>query len=350
MAIEIFSNTLLKLVVRNGPDSDRATVTLSLGELGYTTDTKRLYVGDGVTVGGILAGNVFHGEATDVTVFAPAKIGDLAFDSDNNNLYRLKSNDGSVIGDWQLIAGTYSAANNSINISSDNKISVGLLSGGVFDPSSAIPPIYIDNSTGKIALSADIVVDTIRPKFAPALTLFSSLSVNGVRYNWPSTAPTPGQFLQATNGTADLAWRDVSLSAISNKTITVNAPLTATANGVASTGVAINPLTANIVIGLSPTLSSVSYWARYSSSSNVIISNRGISTVLRTGTGRYTFTFDSTLSNTNPYAVATIIGTGAKNYHARVANVSDTTCNVEVYAFDNAFLSTDADIALRVEV
>ena len=44
--IEILENTLLKLITRRGDDGDRKNVILSDGELGYTTDGKRLFVGD----------------------------------------------------------------------------------------------------------------------------------------------------------------------------------------------------------------------------------------------------------------------------------------------------------------
>jgi hypothetical protein len=46
-SIEIYENTLLKLIVRQGPDSQRKQIILDAGELGYSTDTKRLYIGDG---------------------------------------------------------------------------------------------------------------------------------------------------------------------------------------------------------------------------------------------------------------------------------------------------------------
>lgn len=349
-SVEIFQNTLLKLIVRNGPNSDRLSVVLSLGELGYTTDTKRLYIGDSVTSGGRLAGNVFAGSATNITTLAPAVIGDLAFDSDNYNLYRLQTNDGSLIGDWELIGGRYISGNSSIVISSDNKITVGLLSGSNFDPAATLIPIYIDGITGKIALSANVLADSIRPRNTPALTLFQSLSVNGVNYNWPSTPPTPGQALVATNLNYDLAWQTMALSAVSTKTMTVNFPLTATANGFNVTGTAFNPLTANVVIGVSPTLSCVNLWARYSYLSNSIISNKGLSAVSKTSTGHYTFTFNSLIGNSNPYASADIIGAASKFYTARVVNVTDAICDVEVYALDNPFLFTDADIALKIEV
>lgn len=349
-SVEIFQNTLLKLIVRSGPDSDRLAVTLSQGELGYTTDTKRLYVGDGITAGGSLVGNIFSGESSDITTLAPAAVGDLAFDTDNNNLYRLKLNDGSTLSDWQLIAGTYSAGDSSIVISSDNKLSVGLLSATNLDPSTAAIPIYIDPSTKKISLSANVLADTIRPRFAPAVTLYPSLSVNGINYNWPSTPPTPGQMLVATNSNYDLRWQNISLSAISTNTITVNHPLTATVNGVNVTGTAFNPLTGTVRIGVSPTLSCVNLWARYSASLNTIISNKGIPTMSKDSTGQYTFEFASIISNTNPYATASIIGNDAKFYTARVTNVTDYNCTVVVYAMDNPFLFADADIALKVEI
>lgn len=41
------------LQLRKGTNTERLSVTLLSGELSYCTDTKRLYVGDGSTVGGI---------------------------------------------------------------------------------------------------------------------------------------------------------------------------------------------------------------------------------------------------------------------------------------------------------
>lgn len=348
MPLEIFQNALLKLIVRNGPNSDRENVILSNAELAYTTDTKRLYIGDGVTLGGILAGNKFVGESTNITTLAPAEIGDWAFDTDNNNIYRLKSNDGSVIGDWQLIAGTYSAGNGSIVISSDNKITVGSLSAGVIHPSAAVIPIFIDGNN-KIALSANITADSIRPRNASALTLFQSLSIGGINYNWPTTSPPVGGFLRVTNSNNNLQFETISLSSISTRTITVVHPLTAYANGVNVTGTAVNPLTANITIGVSPILSCVNLWARYSAGLNSIISNKGISAVNRTSTGHYTFTYNNPIGNSNPYANANLIGTNAMFYRARVTAVNDVSCDVVVYSSDNPFLFADCDLALKIE-
>jgi hypothetical protein len=261
----------------------------------------------------------------------------------------LITNDGSNINDWLHVGGRYTAGDTSISISSDNKITVGLLSAGNLDPSSVETPLYI-NGSDQLALSSTIIVDSIGPRNAPALTLYHSLSLNGIKYNFPSTAPTPGSFFQILNSNYDVGFNTLALSSISNKTITVNFPLTATANGINATGVAVNPLTANIVIGAHPTLSARNLWARYSANTNSIISNRGISTVNRTAQGHYTFTFDYTLPTSNPYANAQIYGPDDRGWQARVTGVTDTVCYVEVTNLDNGFLFTDADISLAIEV
>ena len=45
--------TISKIQIRRGTEADLGFLVLDIGELGFTTDTKRVYIGDGVTVGGI---------------------------------------------------------------------------------------------------------------------------------------------------------------------------------------------------------------------------------------------------------------------------------------------------------
>ena len=78
MAIEILENTLLKLLVRRGTDSDRKQITLESGELGFTTDTDRLYIGNSTTPGGVVVGNIYKGKVADVTSLTPVVTGDYA--------------------------------------------------------------------------------------------------------------------------------------------------------------------------------------------------------------------------------------------------------------------------------
>lgn len=105
MAIQISDNTLLKIIARQGTDNERKNIILDSGEPGFTTDTERLFIGNGSDYGGVLVGNKFKGSNPDITIFSPAEIGDLAFNTDTNILYRLKENDGSNLSDWEEIGG-----------------------------------------------------------------------------------------------------------------------------------------------------------------------------------------------------------------------------------------------------
>ena len=116
MSVEIFNNTLLKILFRQGTNSERLNVVFNSGEPAFTNDTRRLFIGDGVTTGGILAGNLFKGTATNITSLAPAEIGDTAYNSDTKILYRLKSGTGTNIGDWEAIGGKGIDSNTQISV------------------------------------------------------------------------------------------------------------------------------------------------------------------------------------------------------------------------------------------
>jgi len=60
-SITITQDSIVKILVRRGTDSERRLTTLSEGEIGYTIDTQRLFIGDGITQGGVPIGNRFLG-------------------------------------------------------------------------------------------------------------------------------------------------------------------------------------------------------------------------------------------------------------------------------------------------
>jgi hypothetical protein len=47
------SVSIVKIKVRRGTDAERQLIVLDNGELGFTIDQKRLFIGDGVTTGGL---------------------------------------------------------------------------------------------------------------------------------------------------------------------------------------------------------------------------------------------------------------------------------------------------------
>jgi hypothetical protein len=62
----------MALKLRRGPNSDRLSFTPAQGELIYTTDTKLVYIGDGITVGGVGVGGGGSGGGITTVIQDPA--------------------------------------------------------------------------------------------------------------------------------------------------------------------------------------------------------------------------------------------------------------------------------------
>lgn len=206
-SIEILENTLLKLLVRRGTNEDRKNITLDEGELGYASDTTRLFIGDGTTVGGNLVGNKFLGSRPDITI-ETGEINDLAFDNDNNTLQRIKQNNGSSVNDWEIISNLISAGNESIVIDSVQRATVGTLSAGNFSTDALGNSIEIDTSN-RIALSSSINIDEITQRTVDAtsyLTIPSKLKISSINYDFPSQAAASNNSVLLSDVNNQLSW------------------------------------------------------------------------------------------------------------------------------------------------
>tara|TARA_R100001594_G_scaffold24155_2_gene47317 strand:- start:13494 stop:15113 length:1620 start_codon:yes stop_codon:yes gene_type:complete len=207
MGIEILENTLLKLLVRRGTDYDRQQITLDSGELGYTTDTKRLWIGDGTTVGGNLVGNKYKGRAANLTTLAPVDIGDYAYDTDNNSFFVCVSGVGSLAENWYKVATNNTAGNQTITINAAEEITVGTLSANNFSADALGEGQTLDSS-GRVTLSSTIVTDRINQASTNAddyFTLPSKLKINAIDYTFPLGAPEKDQYLRA-DASGALGW------------------------------------------------------------------------------------------------------------------------------------------------
>jgi len=243
MSIQILENTLLKLLVRRGTNFDRQQITLETGELGYSTDTKRLYIGDGTTKGGVIVGNKWAGEAADLTSLAPVASGDYAYDTDNREFKIVTKGTGSAAADWVTVATYLSAFNTSITIDANNRISVGTLSAGNFSLNAIGNSLTIDGSE-KLALSSTISIDKITQNstgLTDYLTLPSKINVGGVPYTFPTTGPQQEDFLafEKSNGAggSQLTWK------VPKEVLTAVAPTTAALIPVGSIQTYAGPLT-----------------------------------------------------------------------------------------------------------
>jgi len=83
-------NAVIKL--RRGLDSERKTITFDTGEIIYSTDKQKTFIGDGVTVGGVVVGN----HTTVGTLPSPSAVAfDTYYDKVNCITYVLTSQNGA---------------------------------------------------------------------------------------------------------------------------------------------------------------------------------------------------------------------------------------------------------------
>ena len=94
---------IVKLKLRRGTSTQRESVVFEQGELGYTTDSKRVFVGDGFLSGGSVVGSKVHAPITlgDRSLLTDAVAGDLVVD--NNLMYQLTGTDASVLSAWTFV-------------------------------------------------------------------------------------------------------------------------------------------------------------------------------------------------------------------------------------------------------
>ena len=208
--IEILENTLLKLLVRRGTDGDRVNVILSQGELGYTTDTKRLYIGDGATPGGVLVGNKFTGPAADVTTLQNVMPGDYGYDADARSLLIFIGGDSTNINNWLQVANNQIADDGSIIITGTNTIKVGLLSAGNFSSDALGSSLVVDVNgrltVNPVAITTDKINTTSITSF---LELPGNIKINNLVYRWPNTGIETNKFL-TTDATGTLSWANAT--------------------------------------------------------------------------------------------------------------------------------------------
>lgn len=96
--------SIIKLKVRRGTDSQRQRIILDQGELGFTIDTQRLFVGNGVLSGGVVAGNINH--PIQITNGARVNLSNAVQNdivNENGFLYQLSGTNYSQASAWGFI-------------------------------------------------------------------------------------------------------------------------------------------------------------------------------------------------------------------------------------------------------
>tara|TARA_R100001163_G_scaffold728_1_gene1024 strand:- start:10436 stop:11122 length:687 start_codon:yes stop_codon:yes gene_type:complete len=108
------ADQITKITIRNGTTPEKDSITLDTAELGYATDSKKVWVGDNSTVGGNVVGQKFYYSnfSTDLketnTIYY-AVSGDLCFDLNDTTLKALTGTDPLTQDQWAIVGNARSA-------------------------------------------------------------------------------------------------------------------------------------------------------------------------------------------------------------------------------------------------
>ena len=95
------SVSVIKLKVRRGSDADRKQIILDPGEIGYTVDTHRIFVGNGIQYGGLSVALGFYTTATFPGLSGSGiQTNDLVFNTSTQSLYALTGTDLSTASSY----------------------------------------------------------------------------------------------------------------------------------------------------------------------------------------------------------------------------------------------------------
>lgn len=211
--IEITQSTLLKLLIRRGSDAERKNIVLSEGELGYTVDTKKLFVGDGATLGGIpVAAQGIYYSASAPVVHTQALLNELAYDSTQGKLYLLTGADPTNINNWTPLLTDVRVDNETMELSTlggiPNVLNVKTVSASQLDSNLAGLGLEFNGNT--IQTTADQTFNSINLRSAAALQIPDKVQFGTVGGASQYTLPSfdgPNGYSLVTNGNGILEWK-----------------------------------------------------------------------------------------------------------------------------------------------
>lgn len=204
----------MALRLRRGTEAERSLITPASGEIIYTTDTKRLYVGDGTTVGGnAVSGKNNLSELDDVgTALVPPTDGQvLAWDGNLEQWLPANVQSGGVSGD-----GVVEGSNYKINIvGADSSLIVdaetNTLTGNFFGEINATGILDGDLTGSVFNDDSSIIVDSINGTIVTDRVVSNDLSVfppddiKDTVFTVQSNTPNSNVISLLRNGNVDLS-------------------------------------------------------------------------------------------------------------------------------------------------
>jgi hypothetical protein len=166
---------IVKFKVRRGQDRQRKTVIFNQGEPVYTTDTKRVFIGDGLLSGGVVVGNLAHSPLTTNNsriLLSNAVTGDIV--NENGYLYQLSGSNYAELSAWGFIGSTADDSTIAYNAQRKLIIKDNGITGVKFAPSAAYSLGGLV-ATAANGLSANVDQDTL------TITATNQLSVLNIK-------------------------------------------------------------------------------------------------------------------------------------------------------------------------
>jgi len=137
--------TISKTKVRRGSNSQRKQIVFDQGELAYTIDTKRLFLGTGTTLGGIASGSFNHPPISDYYSLSTidSEVGD--FINVNNVLYQLISPDFTNLNSWKSMGLSIDTSVFSYNANNILGLNIGSLSASYLNSNTVLSGLQVKN-------------------------------------------------------------------------------------------------------------------------------------------------------------------------------------------------------------
>lgn len=137
---------IAKIKLRRGTNAQRKTVIIDQGEIIATTDTNRLYVGNGFLSGGISPASKIHPPVSLYVTLSTitAETGDLAMA--NNLFYQLTGTDSQILSGWGNISQKFDPVGFSYDTQSTLSLSNSALSANLFVPQTFGDGITLNNN------------------------------------------------------------------------------------------------------------------------------------------------------------------------------------------------------------
>ena len=143
--------SIIKYKLRRGTKAQQLATKLDQGELGYTIDTKRVFVGTGTLSGGTVVGNKVHPPLTNYASLSNciAEVGDLVVA--NNLFYQLTAQDYSSINSWRYVGASINASTFEFNAANAITIKNASISASHLDPNTITNGIKVDSGLLKLS-------------------------------------------------------------------------------------------------------------------------------------------------------------------------------------------------------